>query len=72
MNEEEEKSIYCIPNKWVIFDEDTGEFKTPFLSPPYTQKKCQRFHHIVKTKQEPDPTWLKYRFIITGHAGNVC
>lgn len=54
MNDKEEKSIDCVPNKWVILDENIGELKTSFLPPLRMHKKCQRFHHIVETKQDPD------------------
>lgn len=50
MNDEKKrKKRLTVSNKWVIFDEDTGEFKTPFLPLPYTQKMSADF--IISLEQ---------------------
>jgi len=40
--------------------------KTPFLPPPYTTKKCQQFHEIVKAKKDPDSKWFTCTITIKG------
>lgn len=63
------KSVDCVPSNWIFYDEEEKTLKTPFLPPPYTIKRCQQFHEIIKAQKDPDNTWFKCSIIIKGQAG---
>lgn len=56
-SDKKEKSVDCVPSNWIYYDTEEKALKTPFL-PPYTTKKCQQFHEIVKAKKDPDSKWF--------------
>lgn len=66
------KSVDCVPSNWIFIDEEEKKLKTPFLPPPYTNKRCQQFRSIVKEKKDPDSKWSTYAIIIKGQAGKYC
>lgn len=69
LNNHEKKEIDCVPSKWIFFYETSNEFKTPFLPPPYTTKRCIKFHEIVKLRKDPEKEYKIYTIIIKGQTG---
>lgn len=47
-----QKSVDCVPSKWIFFDETTKNLKTPFLPPPYTAKKYKEFYMKLLSYKE--------------------
>ncbi|XP_036139837.1 uncharacterized protein LOC114254628 [Monomorium pharaonis] len=68
-NENEKKSIDCVPSLWIFFDEEIRQIKTKFMPPLYSSKKCNVLHKMVQKNVDPLSTWPSYRINLIKSAG---
>lgn len=62
------KSVDIVPCEWIIYDNETGNLKTVFMSPPYTTEKAELLHSLVKSRAHPPKSWPFYEINIVGDA----
>jgi len=71
-NDEKKKSIDCVPSSWIFFDKKMHQIMTKFMPPPYTKKKCNLLHKLVKTNKNAPDKWPNYAVKIVESAGMYC
>lgn len=68
-NDNEKKSIDCVPSLWIFFDEKMHQLKTKFMPPPYSIKKCNALHKLVQKNGDAPNTWPSYHVNLIESAG---
>lgn len=69
-NYEDIKSVDCVPTKW-LFKDENKQLKTHFLPPPYTPKRCRKFHKSIKLMKEPSENWITYAVTLKKQTGKI-
>lgn len=64
-----ERSVDCIPTKWVEFDMIVGKCMAKFMPPPYGKKKSQQLHDMIRNNSDAPEEWPSYAVQICGGAG---
>lgn len=68
---EDKKSMDCVPSTWISFDPENQELVAKFMPPPYTKKKSNVLHDLVKNNNIPLEKWPQYPIKILESAGRV-
>ncbi|KYN30711.1 hypothetical protein ALC56_14955, partial [Trachymyrmex septentrionalis] len=61
ISDKKKESVDCVPSNWIFFN---GKEGTSFLPRPYTIKKCQEFHDVVKAQRNPDSKWSSCAILV--------
>lgn len=67
-NGNKKKSIDCVPSSWIYFDKKKHQLMTKFM-PPYTTKKCNTLHKLIKANGNAQDNWPNYPIKIMERTG---
>ncbi|CAL1680897.1 unnamed protein product [Lasius platythorax] len=57
---EGKKSMDCVLSTWISFEPENQELVVKFMPPPYTKKKSNVIHDLVKNNNIPLEKWPQY------------